>query len=144
MTFLRRRCETFPNIGLTYRLENSTTSKQPIRIRITRNVPRDARLSTAATRSDGDGHENTRETKASEERAESGNKEISFCNCFLGRKFCAWNSLSLLTLEIYRLKDILFYRQFIVVCSMKIILEKINFTIWVRLKVNLFFSKYAV
>lgn len=64
MTFLRRGCKTFPNIGLTYRLENSTTSKQPIRIRITRNIPRDVRLLTAFVRSNGDGHENTHETKA--------------------------------------------------------------------------------
>lgn len=42
--------ETFPNIGLTYRLENSRTSKQPIRIRVTRNVSGDVRLSTALRR----------------------------------------------------------------------------------------------
>lgn len=51
-TLLRRATtKTFPNIGLTYRLENSGTSKQPIRIRITRNVPGDVvRLSTALRR----------------------------------------------------------------------------------------------
>lgn len=46
----RGTTKTFPNIGLTYRLENSGTSKQPIRIRITRNVPGDVRLSTALRR----------------------------------------------------------------------------------------------
>lgn len=55
-TFQRRGYESFPNIGLTYRLENSTASKQPIRIRVTRNVPGDVRLLNASAYSDGNGH----------------------------------------------------------------------------------------
>lgn len=40
--------KSFPNIGLTYRFENSAARKQPICIRITRNVPRDVRLLDAS------------------------------------------------------------------------------------------------
>lgn len=40
--------KSFPNIGLTYRFENSTARKQPICIRIMRNVPRDVRLLDAS------------------------------------------------------------------------------------------------
>lgn len=41
--------KSFPNIGLTYRFENSAARKQPICIRITRNVPRDVRLLDASS-----------------------------------------------------------------------------------------------
>lgn len=40
--------KSFPNIGLTYRFENSAARKQPICIRITRNIPRDVRLLDAS------------------------------------------------------------------------------------------------
>lgn len=43
--------KSFPNIGLTYRFENSAARKQPICIRITRNVPRDVRLLDASASS---------------------------------------------------------------------------------------------
>lgn len=40
--------KSFPNIGLTYRFENSAARKQPICIRIMWNVPRDVRLLDAS------------------------------------------------------------------------------------------------